>query len=143
LQNVSFSPDGKRIVVAQDNGTGDVYDTATGALAGTLVGHVGMMEVATFSADGTLIATAGNDRTARLWDAQTMRLLQVHAAAGKFYDDVAFSPDGTRLLTANGDGAIRVFAVPRFGGSPADAAALVRARAPFRLDGGKLVATKS
>jgi len=143
LQNLSFSPDGKRILVAQDNGTGNLYDTATGALAGTLVGHVGMMEVATFSADGTLIATAGNDRTARIWDAQTMRLLQVHAAAGKFYDDVAFSPDGTRLLTANGDGAIRVFAVPRFGGSPADAAALVRARAPFRLDGGKLVATKS
>jgi hypothetical protein len=33
--------------------------------------------------------------------------------------------------------------VPRYGGSPADAAALVKARAPFRLDGGKLVATKS
>jgi hypothetical protein len=67
----------------------------------------------------------------------------VHAVGAKFYDDVAFSPDGTHLLTANGDGTIRLFPVPRYGGSPADAAALVKARAPFRLDGGKLVATKS
>ena len=134
-------PDGKRFLVAQDNGSGNVYETASGALAGTLVGHVGMMEVGAFSADGTLIATAGNDHTARIWDAQTFRLLQVHAGAAKFYDDASFSPDGTLLLTANGDGAIRIFSVPHFGGSPADAAALVRARAPFRLDGGKLVAT--
>jgi len=142
LQNVSFAPDGRRVLVAQDNGTGDVYDTASGAHVGTLVGHIGMMEAGAFSRDGTLIATAGNDRTVRVWDAQTYRLLQIHAVGAKFYDDAAFSPDGRALLTANGDGAIRMFDVPRFGGTPAEAAALVRARAPFRLDGGKLVAVK-
>jgi WD40 repeat protein/tRNA A-37 threonylcarbamoyl transferase component Bud32 len=141
LQNVSFAPDGKRFLVAQDSGTGNVYDVATGALVGTLVGHVGMMEVGAFSPDGTLILSAGNDRTARIWDAQTFRLLQVHGAGAQFYDDVMIDPSGSRLLTANGDGAVRIFSMPRFGGSPADAAALVRTRAPFRLDGGKLVAT--
>ena len=63
-----FSPDGKRIVTASEDGTARVWDSQSGQpLTGPFV-HGGSVDAAEFSPDGKRIVTASADKTARVWD---------------------------------------------------------------------------
>jgi WD40 repeat protein len=65
---VAFSPDGKLLATA---GKSDyavrLWNTATGALVATLVGHTNAVQALAFSRDGRRLATGGDDQTIRLW----------------------------------------------------------------------------
>jgi WD40 repeat protein len=63
-----FSPEGARIVTADDN-TARVWDAKSGQALLTLQGHDGLVLSAAFSPDGARIVTA-SDHTARVWDAK-------------------------------------------------------------------------
>ena len=66
-----FSPDGKRIVTASDDGTARVWDAQTGQPLTEPMKHGNVAVSAQFSPDGKRIVTASQDKTARVWDAQT------------------------------------------------------------------------
>ena len=63
----AFSPDGRRIVTASEDGTARVWDSETGRELDVLKGHIGAVYSAAFSPDGRRIVTASIDRTARVW----------------------------------------------------------------------------
>jgi eukaryotic-like serine/threonine-protein kinase len=106
----AFSPDGARIVTADADHLGKVWDAATGKVVATLTGHEELIESASFSPDSSLIVTASADQTARLWDARTGNLLATLPHAHPLWF-AAFSPDGAQVVTTGESSAVSLWDV--------------------------------
>jgi WD40 repeat protein/tRNA A-37 threonylcarbamoyl transferase component Bud32 len=104
---VVFSPDGKKMATASDDGTARLWDVATGALLATLP-HKGPVKVAVFSPDGAKLATG--DANVQIWDVATANRHGDALRSGGLRS-LAFSPNGTKLCTVSGDGAARLWDV--------------------------------
>ena len=106
---VSFSPDGRLLATASEDGTARLWDPATGEHLRTLAGHADGVRGVAFSPDGRLLATASADLTARVWDPATGQHLRTLTGHTNSVWSVTFSPDGRLLATASTDGTARVW----------------------------------
>ena len=102
---MAFSPDGRLLGTANQDGIITLYDTLIGVKLKSFPGHPGEATAITFTADGKTLASAGTDRSVRLWHVKTGRQLLTFANLPGKATRLAFSPNG-RLLAAslyNGD----------------------------------------
>jgi WD40 repeat protein len=114
VRDVAFTPDGKVLGTASDDGKLRLFDAATGAkLHETGLG--GPQLSLAFSRNGQLLAAAGQDGRIIVLDASTLaakRLLQGHKGA---VWQVAFAPGAsapaTLLVSASDDGSARLWDV--------------------------------
>jgi RNA polymerase sigma factor (sigma-70 family) len=107
---VCFSPDGKWIVTGGSTAKKQVelWNVATGKLAGQFIGHErGVWHVA-FSGDSRWLASGGFERedTVRLWEIATCQEVACYRGHHSGVGAVAFAPDNRVLASAGGDATI-------------------------------------
>jgi len=106
---VAFSPDGKKLAAACQDGTVKLWDVALQRELLTLKGHtdVHWSDVgwsAAFSPNGKILVTGGGDRIVRLWDSTSGQELRTLPGPGDLVGSIAFSPDGQRMVAGAGTG---------------------------------------
>jgi WD40 repeat protein/DNA-binding SARP family transcriptional activator len=108
VNRASFSPDSKRIAVANMDGKPRVWDLGSGAQVFALSGHGSICDAVAYSPDGKQLATGDQAGTVKIRDAASGQELLSFGQGGVIHD-LAFSPDGVRLATANEDGTLTVW----------------------------------
>ncbi|MCU0686840.1 MAG: protein kinase, partial [Polyangiaceae bacterium] len=108
VRAAAFSPDGRRVATASQDGAVRVFGADGAGEPLVLRGHVGQVLWVAWSPDGSRLVSASRDKTARVWPADGAGEPVVLRHEGDVYRAV-FSPDGRRVATASKDGAIRVF----------------------------------
>ena len=104
--SAAFSPDGRRIISGNQDGTVMVWNAVTGKEMLTLKGHTYLVSDVAFSPNGYRIVSVGEDNTVRVWDAVTgkeMLTLKVGNTCKKnlgSVNNVAYSADGQRIVFA-------------------------------------------
>ncbi|MCP4416732.1 MAG: protein kinase, partial [Chloroflexi bacterium] len=111
ILDVTFTPDGSRLVSVGLDEMPDVWDAATGEQLMSLEGHHWWWNVlsASVSFDGNRIVTYGSEGKMIIWDSRTGEQLLTQMVSEYGGLDVAFSPDGSRAATAVSDGTVLVW----------------------------------
>jgi hypothetical protein len=107
VNSVAFSPDGSRVVSADERGDVRVWTTADGHELAALHADGDVLEAA-FSPGGAFVATASTNGEAsvRRW-ADGGQVASLREPFG--LDGVTFSPDGRLLALSGSDGTVRVW----------------------------------
>jgi WD40 repeat protein len=101
-----YSPDGDRIVTADEAGTVWIWSSQDWQPVSSWTGHPAPINGLAFSPDGRRLATSGEDEQVKLWNADTAELLQTLSGGG---GPVAFSPDGRWLVASQADRSVRLW----------------------------------
>ena len=107
LNAAALSGDGSRVLAVLD-GRSEVYDTATGELAGPAFAKGMVARGGVLSADGALAATWGDDTMLRLWDVASGTQIGNAYQTGLMEQEGRFTVDGRRLLVTEPGGTFRI-----------------------------------
>ena len=105
VRAVSFSPDGRTLASASDDGTVVLRDLAAGS-ATTIDGHSGTVMRLAFSPDGATLASYSNTYGSgvKIWDTSTRRMITtLRGHGGLPIVSISISHDGTTLASASGN----------------------------------------
>ncbi|CUA73490.1 putative WD repeat-containing protein alr3466 [Nostoc sp, PCC 7120] [Rhizoctonia solani] len=106
VSDVQSSPDGRFLVLANDNDTIRAWDTDTWQSC-TLFRNTGNLRSLAFSPDGSRLVSGSADQNMRIWEAEGSSYEQLVVNQPKGHTDwirsVAFSPCGTYLISGSYD----------------------------------------
>jgi WD40 repeat protein/transcriptional regulator with XRE-family HTH domain len=105
---LSFSPDGRRLAVANMDGASVVWELETQAIVLSLAPEGLPAKAIAYNPDGTLLATGGDEGTVTVWDAESGEPRYTRPLGGIIHA-VTFSYDGAVLAAASEDGSARVW----------------------------------
>ena len=105
---VAFSPDGKILVICENDGSVTFWSTQTWQLIDIpRKFHTERIMGLAFNPKGDILASAGDDGTINLWDVVNRKSVdQLSLMPGQKAYSVAFSPDGKTLASGYEDGTI-------------------------------------
>jgi WD40 repeat protein len=93
---VSFMPDGRRVVMGDENGVVRIIEF--GLPAKVLSGHTSQIEQIKFSFSGQFMATASKDGSVRLWNLRQLNEQPQVLSDHDWVWGVAFTPDDEQLM---------------------------------------------
>ncbi len=96
ILSVSFMPDGRRVVLGDENGIVRIVDG--GLTVRTLSGHTSQVEQIKFSFSGQFMATASKDGSVRLWNLKELNEQPQVLSDHDWVWSVAFTPDDEQLM---------------------------------------------
>jgi WD40 repeat protein len=96
---ITYSPDGKWLVMNEGGKNVEVWDIDTGVCVLKLSGHSGIVSSVTYSLDGKQIVTSSGDKTIKLWDSETGVCLFNLSAHTLGVWCAALSPDGEQIVS--------------------------------------------
>jgi len=108
IYSLAFSPDGAQFATGRVNGTIDLWDTASQALAAKqppaeFSGQLKMYALA-FNPTGDLLAAGGEDRVILLWNRKTGKVSSYPGCRDGLLTHLAFQHKGTQLAATCTDG---------------------------------------
>jgi WD40 repeat protein len=109
VASIVYSPDGKRLASAGEDGTVVIRDAATGRVIVTFPVPAGPVRSVVFGADGRRLATASGDKTVTVWDTVSGREVRTFHGHGDIIQSVALRPDGSWLAAADVVGTLQVW----------------------------------
>lgn len=104
-----FSPDAKRLALANSNSTVEVWDLVSAKAVLRLKSRSGPIQFIAFDPHDKRVATGSAGGTTELWDGSSGRELQQLEDHGSKVLCVAFSPDGQRLVRSSEDHTVRLW----------------------------------
>lgn len=107
INQVHYSPDGKKLLTASDDGTIKEWLTATGKLLQTFSGHDDKVVSAWYSPDGQKIVSASYDTFVKEWSVATGTELASYEHPHSKVNNAVYAPDGTKILSCADDRLIR------------------------------------
>jgi len=107
--HVSFSPDGRQLLLACSNGATRVLDAESGGEIVLQDPTKAAVEFASFSPDGGRIVTASSTGTAQVWDADSGTKIVVLEGHSGALGSALFSSDGRQIVTASSDCTVRAW----------------------------------
>jgi hypothetical protein len=135
IQALAFSPDGRWLLSAGQDGLLRLWDVETGELRKELRGHTDEVFAAAFHPDGMRIASGGRDRAVRIWDVANGEELVRLPGHTSYIFALSFRPDGATLASGSGDYTVRLWETRPL----AERLAARRATAAARADAERLV----
>ncbi|ORY47570.1 WD40-repeat-containing domain protein [Leucosporidium creatinivorum] len=96
IYDLSFSPDGQRILTGSIDHTANIYDVGSGQLIHTIAEHTNYVQGVSWDPWNRFIATQSSDRSMHIYSiADTASGLQVHAVGKNSRMEVQHTPGGT------------------------------------------------
>ncbi|MDI1446374.1 protein kinase [Polyangium sp. 6x1] len=108
VMSAAYSPDGKRIATASEDGIVRVWNADGRGEPLLLRGQEAVQSVA-WSPDGRRIAGASWDKTVRIWNSDGAGRPMIFSGHEDAVRSVAWSPDGSRLVSASRDKTARIW----------------------------------
>jgi dipeptidyl aminopeptidase/acylaminoacyl peptidase len=108
VTDLAFSPDGRFIATASEDGTAVIWDIRTGQTVCDPLRHQFAVSAVRFTPDSLKIATA-SDSTAQVWDVATGAAITESLQHEKPITCLAFSSDGRTLVTGSADRTARIW----------------------------------
>jgi WD40 repeat protein len=106
---VVFSPNGRMLGSAGEDGATKLWDVGTQRELRTLKRDANGITSVSFSPDGTMVVTGGHDGAIVLWDVASGRELRVLKGHSGPVNSVAFSPSGRSIASGSADHAIKLW----------------------------------
>ena len=103
VNKVSFNPTESALAVSCRDGSIRIWDTESGRILQSLIGHGGSAGAMDFDQTGKVLATVGNDATIRFWEVASGRITKTIRTRIPALD-IRFSHDDSRLFAASSNG---------------------------------------
>ncbi len=101
INGLAWSPDGNYLALACDDGTVQIYETASGRVSTRFTGHRDSVKVVAWSHDGKRIASGSEDATVQVWDPATGKALLNFKEHTLVVPSVAWSPDDSSIVSCS------------------------------------------
>ena len=109
VRQLTFSPDGSKIVAACENGIVRLWRVADGSLLNYYPTKAEINDLS-YSPDGQLLATAGANGRVNIWNTDGIWQQTLHGHGGEILS-LSFHPDGHTLASASADKTVRIWQV--------------------------------